>query len=199
MGHVGFHGVMALHPDVVDGVAVADHQSGEAPLLAQNLPEQAGVAAAGLAVDAVVGAHHLADVGLLHQVAEGGQIGFPEVAGGDVVDVDAVAAPLGAAVHGVVLGTGEGLVVAAGLRLSRNMHGVLGEALETADDGLPHAAGQVRVLAVGLLTTAPAGVAEDVDVGGPDGDALEGVERAGAGGLVVLGTLLGADGIEDLI
>ena len=96
--------------EVVDGVAVGDDEAVVAPLVAQDVDEQAVAGAAGASLEALVGAHHLAHMGLLHQGLEGGQVGLPQVAVRRV-DVHRVAQGLGAAVHGVVLGTGVGLQV----------------------------------------------------------------------------------------
>ena len=66
----------------------------------------------------------------------------------------------GAAVHGEVLGAGRGL----------QPYGVA--ALQPADERLAQQSGQVGILAVSLLPAAPAGIAEDVDVGSPEREAL---------------------------
>ena len=97
------------HVEVVDGSAVAGNQSLKAPFVAQYLLLVARLCTAGLAVDALVGTHHLGHVALLHQRLEGRQVGFPEVALGQVLDVEAVAVPLGAAVNGEMLGAGQQL------------------------------------------------------------------------------------------
>ena len=56
----GGHDLVAL-VDVVDGAAVGDDVAVEAPVLAQDVLEQALARRGGLAVDAVVGAHHRGD------------------------------------------------------------------------------------------------------------------------------------------
>ena len=108
---VGGVAVTALLPEVVDGPAVAHHQSLVAPLVAQNLLQQTGVATARLAVPALIGTHHLGHMALLHQCLEGGQVGFPEVAGGKVLHVELMAVPLRSAMNGEVLCTGQRLHV----------------------------------------------------------------------------------------
>ena len=70
---------------------------------------------------------------------------------------------LGAAVHGEVLGRGDDAVV---LRIV---------ALHAGDEGDAHARGEERIFAVGFLAAAPARIAEDVDVGRPEVEALEDV------------------------
>ena len=60
---------------------------------------------------------------------------------------------------GKVLGAGGGFQIFA-------------VALEAPDIGLAQLGGEVGVLAVGLMASAPAGVPEDVDIGGPEGQSL---------------------------
>ena len=96
--------------EIVDGIAVGEHNGVVAPFVAQDVDEQAIAGAAGLALEALVGAHHLAHVGFLHQRLEGGQIGLPQVAV-RWVHVHRVAQGLRSAMHGIVLGTGVGLEV----------------------------------------------------------------------------------------
>ena len=103
-----------------------------------------------------------------------GQVGLPEIA---LVDLrlEAVAVGLGAAVDGVMLGRGHHFEVL----------GVV--ALQTADEGHPHAAGEIGILAVSLHTPSPARVAEQVDVGRPEGQPLIEAAPPLPGELVVLG------------
>ena len=100
--------VLATVEEVVDGVAVGEHDGIVAPLVAQDVDEQTVAGAAGLTLETLVGAHHLAYVGFLHEGLEGGEVGLPEVAVGGL-DVHGVAQGLRTAVDGVVLGTGVGL------------------------------------------------------------------------------------------
>ena len=157
----GVHGILVGHvlaavEVVVDGVAVGDHQAVIAPLVAEDVHEQAVAHRARNALVALVRAHHFADVTLDHQGLEGGEVGLPEVAHRHG-HVHAVAERFRTAVHGVVLGAGVGLIVLAGLLLHAQ------DGLEADDRG------QVRVLARGLLAASPARVAEDVDVRAPEG------------------------------
>ena len=92
--------------------------------------------------------------------AEGGQVGVELVVLADI-DVGHVARRLGAAVHGVMLGRGNGAIVARIV------------ALQARHEGDAHAAGQEGIFAVGLLAAAPARIAEDVDVRRPEVEALE--------------------------
>jgi len=101
--------------------------------------------------------------------------------------------PLGfrSAVHGVVLGRGDGFQVA----------GII--PLHAPHEGHAHAAGEIWVFAVGFLAASPPGVAEDVDVGRPvsepGGASRQRRQRFGAGRrwprlrVVVFGARLGGD------
>ena len=72
-------------------------------------------------------------------------------------------------------------------------------ALQAADNGEAHALGEVRVLAVGLLSTAPARVAEDVDIGCPHAGALVTLHRSGMARLSVLDAHLIGHLVEDAV
>ena len=132
---------------------------------------------AGFAVGAVVRAHDGFHLSFLHQLFEGGQVGFVHVlfAG---QGVELVAQVLWAGMHREVLGAGAGF-----------QHVPL--ALQTAHVSRADFAGQCGVLAEGFLTPAPAGVAENVDVRAPEGEALVNIPVPVAGGGVVLGAALG--------
>ena len=144
---------MTFPPEVRNSPAVAGDQSLESPFVTQDLLQVACIAAARLTVDALIGTHHLLDVTLLHQSFEGWEIGFPEVAFGQLFHIERVAVPFRSAVHRIVLGTCQRLQVFLSLTL------------QTAYHGQSHLRSQERVFAVGLLTTSPSWVAEDVDVG----------------------------------
>ena len=66
-------------------------------------------------------------------------------------------------------------------------------------NAIAHAAGEERIFAVSFLAAAPARVAEDVDVGRPEVEALEDVAMAGADGLHVMDAAFGADGDGHLV
>ena len=83
-----------------------------------------------------------------------GQVSLPQVLLGDD-GVKVVAVTFGARVYGKMLGAGGGLQVI----------GIV--ALHTLNKADAEAARQERILAVSFVATAPAGIAEDVDVGGP--------------------------------
>ena len=155
-------------PAVVQGPAVGHQQAVEVPFVAQDVHQQLAVGAAGAAVEAVVAAHHLLHVAVAHDVLEGGQVGGPQVAGTHA-GVELVPHPFGTAVHGQVLDAGRRRqwlgVVGLGVPLAVRHIAVL----QSADACQPHGGGEEGVLAVGLHAAAPAGVAEEVDVGGEEG------------------------------
>ena len=184
-----FGGVVPAGQEVADGSAVGGDQSVEAPFVAQDLLLVACLCAAGLTVDALVGTHDFGHLSLLHQGLEGRQIGLPEVALGQILDVERVAVPLRTAVYGEVLGAGEELAVGCTQRLA-----IIGVALQAANDGQAHLRRQVGVFAVGLLTAPPAGITEDVDVRRPEGKTLIALDVARAFRLLGLDAGLVADG-----
>ena len=143
---------LVVFMEVPDRPAVRDEVALEAPLAAQ-LAHQRVAGAAGLAVRAVVGAHHGLDLRLLHERAEGGQIGLLHVLRRGE-GVEAVAQGLGPAVDGEVLG--------AGRRFER-----FARSLQAAHEGAAEPGCQIRVLPVGLVAASPAGIAENIDVGRP--------------------------------
>ena len=157
----------------------------EAPLAPKELHHQRLAAAAGLAVGAVVCAHDGLHLRVLHQGLKGGKVGFLHVLGGSG-GVEGVPEPLRAGMHGKVLGAGGSL------------HGVP-VALQAPDVGLAQLRSEEGILAVGLVAAAPAGIAEDVDVGRPEGQALVDVPVAVAGGGVVLGAALGGGHVAQLL
>ena len=143
--------------EIVDGIAVGHDKTVVPPLVTQDINQQAVARAAGLALETLVGAHHLSHVGLLDECLECRKISLPQVAVGGF-DVHGVAQRLGAAVDGIVLGTGMGLEIAAVVALH-------------AEDGLYAQYGvHVGILAAGLLAAPPAGITEDVDVRAPEGE-----------------------------
>ena len=152
------------------------------------------LSAAGHGVNALVGTHHLGHIALLHQALEGGQIGLPQVALGQVLHVERVTVPLRTAVHGKVLGAGQQLVVSAGIGRLAVLH-----ALQAVDHRQAHAFRQVWVLAVGLLAAAPARVTEDIDVGSPERQTLIAAYVACALGLLILHTRLVAGSVKAAI
>ena len=148
--------MLAAVEEVVDGIAVGEHDGIVAPLVAKDVDEQTVAGAAGLALEALVGAHHLAHICLLHQSLECRQVGLPQVTVRRL-HVHRVAQGFGTAVYGVVLGAGVGLeiTVVVALHAEYRLH---------AEHGV-----HVRVFAAGLLSASPAWVTEYVDVRAPEG------------------------------
>ena len=72
-------------------------------------------------------------------------------------------------------------------------------ALNAGNKSHAHLAGEKRVLAVGLLASAPAGIAEDVNVGRPERQAVEDAMVAFALGLVVFGAGFGGDDLAHVV
>ena len=167
-------GLLVALVHVNDRAAVGDDEALESPRVAKVLLEQHLVGAGGELVDGVVGAHHRLHLALGNGGAERGQIGLFKIARAGI-NVEAVAQLLGSAVHGEVLAGGHGA----------KMIEVV--ALHAADKGDAQPAGEERIFAVGLLAAAPARIAEDVDVGRPEGQAIEDAVIALALRLVVLG------------
>ncbi len=96
--------------EVADGAAVGGDEALEVPVAAEDVAEEHFAGAGRDFVDGVVGAHDGVGVALGDGGAEGGQVGVPEIVRGGV-DVGLVARGLGSAVHGVVLGCGDGAEV----------------------------------------------------------------------------------------
>ena len=158
------------------GPAVGHDVALKAPLAPQGVPQQRFAAAAGLTVGAVVSAHDGLHAGLFHQVLKGREIGLLHVLGRRL-GIEAVAQILRPAVDGKMLCAGGGL------------HG-LAAALKPPHIGLPQPGGQIGVLSVGLVSPAPAGVPEDVDVRRPEGQPVIDVPISQGGQGVVLGPAL---------
>ena len=182
--------------EIGNGTAVGNHHILEAPFVAQYLLQQTVAAATWVVVPTLVGTHHLAHVTLLHQCLERRHVCFPQVTRRNIGEVGYVTAPLGTAVHCIVLGTCQEFKIPWGRTTATKQR----SALKSGDNRESHTTGQIRVFAVCLLSPAPSRVAEDVHVRRPHRQAVEllvlaTVEHA----LVILCTHLGAGGIEDII
>ena len=96
---------------------------------------------------------------------------------------------LRAAVDGIVLGTGPELAIFGVFR-----------PLQTTYDGIAHNGCQIWILTIGLLTTSPTGIAEDVYVRCPDAEAahLHVLTLQVVHAMVVLSTELCTGDIEHL-
>ena len=127
----------------------------------------AGLGATGLTVDALVGAHDFRHLTFLYQSLECGEIGFPEVSLGQILDIEGMAVPFRTAMNCEMFGAGEEFLVAV-----TQLFTVVGIALQPSNYGESHLRGQVGILAVCLLTASPARVAEDIDIGSPKRQAL---------------------------
>jgi len=101
--------------------------------------------------------------------------------------VEDVPRGLGSAVDREMLGARERLGV---MRIA---------ALEAGDEGDGQTAGEKRILAIGLLTAAPARIAEQIDVGRPEGQPEVAGGGAAANRVVVLRPSLGGNGVGGLV
>ena len=185
---------MPLGQEIANGTAVAGDKALETPVVAQDVLLVAGITTARLSVDALIGAHHLGDISLLYQCLEGRQIGFPQVAFGQLLNVEGVAVPFWTAVYGEVLGTGQKLFVFVLTSFSGQTL-----SLQAVDYSQSHAFCQIGVFAVGLLSASPARITEDVDVRRPERQTLIALDSTVLLGFLVFGTCLVADCRENLI
>ena len=176
--------------EIADSTTVTDYKVLESPFIAEDLLEQTGGSAAGIIVETLVSTHHLTDVGILNECLKGRHIGLPEIANRYIGEVGGVTCVLRTAVNGIMLGTGPELSILGILR-----------SLQTAYHLSTHDGGQIGILAVGLLTTPPTGIAEDVDVGCPYAEAthLHVLTLQVIHAVVVLGTELRTGNVEHLI
>ena len=175
--------------EVGDCPAVGHHDTLVAPFIAKDAGEQAVAAAAGVALIAVVGTHHLLHVALLHESLEGRKICFAKVARINVLGIEGMAVPFGTGVDGKMFCAGMELVIFG-----------VAWALKSTHHGKTHLRGEVRILAIGFLTAPPTGITENVDVGGPEGQTLvlAYIAVLVVVGLAVFGTGLIGNGIEYL-
>ena len=167
--------------NIADGAAVGNHVAGKAPLAAQNIAEQSRIGAGGQAVDAVVGAHHGEGAPFFDSGCEMGQVTVAQVGFRDA-RVEDVAGGFRSAMNSVMLRRGHHLQV----------FGIV--ALQTANELDRHAGGEVWILAIGLHAAAPARIAEEVDVGSPEGQPLVNAALAAAHEFVVFGARFVGDG-----
>src|SRR5580692_9800255 len=68
--------------------------------------------------------------------------------------------------------------------------------LQSRNESEAHAAGEIRILSVGLLPTAPAGVAKHIDVWRPDREAEVDAMVVVSRGIGILGSRLGGDSVS---
>ena len=175
--------------EVADGATVADNKVLETPLVTQNGLQQTLTATARVIVETLVGTHHLAHLGILHQGLESRHISFPHIAGRHISQIGRMACVFGTAMDGIVLGAGPQLTILGIFR-----------ALQASYNLCAHHAGQIRVFTIGFLSPAPSRVAKDVDIRCPHGQAMELLVLATVQhAVIVLGTELGAGSIEHII
>ena len=96
---------------------------------------------------------------------------------------------------GKVLGTGEQLAILA----HAEVFAVIAYTLQATYDGKAHPRREIGILAVGLLPAPPSGIAEDIDVGRPEREALVTLDVARTLGLLRFYTSLIADSRKDLM
>ena len=135
--------------EVPDRPAVRNKMSLKAPFAAEFF-HQHTICTAGLSVHAVVSSHHRFDAGILHQRLKSREIGLFHVPGCDN-RVKAVAYRFRPAVCGKMLSTGGSL---QGFAFP----------LQTAHKGAAQRCSQAGVFTVGLVSAAPAGIPENVDI-----------------------------------
>ena len=147
--------VLSTIEEVIDGVAVSQHDTVVTPFVTQDINQQTVAGATGLTFEALISTHHLTNVSFLHQCLEGRQIGLPQVAVGGV-HIHGVAQRLRTAVYSIVLGTGMGLevLIVIALHTQNSLN---------AQDGI-----HIGVFTAGLLTTSPTRVTEDIDIRTPE-------------------------------
>ncbi len=177
--------VPCLLEEVIHGTAVGSDESLKAPGVAKRVAEQHRARAGGHPVHRVVSAHQRCGVPFGDSSAKGRQVGIFKIVRRRV-HVEPVPLRLRPAVDGEVLGSCNRLQI----------HRI--RALQTLDEGDPESAGEERVFAIRLLPAAPAWIAKDVDVRGPDRQPEVPGMHILADSLVVLGTRLGRDHGRDL-
>ena len=146
--------------NIAHRAAIRNHVAFEIPLTAQLIFKQKLAGASRLPVEAVVGAHHTAGLGLSHRGAKCREISVKLIVLADL-DVGGVARGLRSRVHGVVLGRRDHAIVTRIV------------ALHAGDKRHTHARREEWIFAVRLLAAPPARVAEDVDIRRPEIEAVK--------------------------
>ena len=154
-----------------------------------QLSHKEAARAAGLAVETVVSPHNGLDLGIADQSFESREISLFHIFRRSF-GVKAVPQFLRPAVDGKVFGAGRRF---QGLALS----------LQAPYEGCAQSGRQIRILAVGLLSPAPAWVAKDIHIGRPHGQPVVDIPIALSGKGVVFGPRFGgddgSDGFQQLI
>ena len=133
-------------------------------------------------MDGIVGAHDGIGAAIDDGGAEGGSVGVVEIVERNG-NIEAVAEELRAAMNGIVFGSGDGFEVV----------GIV--ALKTGDEGDAETSGEEGILAVSFLAASPAGIAKDVDIGRPEGEAEEATSVVVELGIVIFGAGFGGNGV----
>jgi hypothetical protein len=144
------------------------------PLAAKNVLEQHVAAARCLSVNPVVGAHQGVRTTVPYSHLEMRQIALAQIALAHHC-IELVPRRLRPAMHGEVFHRCDGLEI---LRVI---------ALKTVNELHRQCSGEKRILSVSLLPPSPSRIAEQVDVGRPEGEALVAAVAVVADVLVVLG------------
>ena len=105
--------IMPTGQEIANRTTVAGNQSVESPLVTQYLLFITSLRTAGLAVNALIGAHHLSDFTLLYQSLESRQIGLPQITLWQILDIELMTVPLRTAMHSKVLGTSQQFAIFA--------------------------------------------------------------------------------------
>ncbi len=168
--------------EIADSTAVADHKPAVAPLAAEYLSDKFVAATAWMVVVALVGTHHLAHIGLLHKLAESGQICLTKVPLAYIVDVECMTVPFRPAVYGKMFRAGICFAVSGRIGPLQSLH-----------HSHTHTSREVGVFAVRLLSAAPSRITEDIYIRSPERHTAVVVEPARTLGYRVLGTALVAD------
>ena len=167
--------------NIIDRAAVGHDIALEPPFFAQDSGQEAAAAAAGFTVQAVVGAHDRISLPLLDAHFKLRQVGFAEVPFVDLC-IEEVTFGLGTAMDSKVFHRRDGFEI------------VWVVALQAFDEPDGEPAGQPGIFTVGLLSPAPAGIAEDIDIGRPEGQSFVDQPFTFAGEIMVFGPGFVRDG-----
>ena len=147
--------VLSFVVEVVDSIAVGQHDTIVAPFVAQDIDEQTVAGATWLTLESLISTHHFAHIGFLYQSLEGWQVGLPQIAVG-WFHIHRVAQWLWSAVYGIVFGTSVSLkvLIVVALHAQYGLH---------TQHGI-----HIGVLATSFLTTSPTRITEDIHIRTPE-------------------------------
>ena len=162
------------HMEVHDSAAVGNHMALKSPLVPQGFLEHGGAAAGRLAVNAVIGAHNALYIALFDTSFKSRAIGFCQIF---------------FAHHGVELMT-DVFRTAVGYKMlgTGSTFQVFSVTLNSADKSYTQTGRQAGVLTISFVTAAPAGITENIHVGGPERQAFVDIPVA----FLRIGVVLGA-------